>query len=59
MSLVRKERLYDAYCNLCFYTGQTPLSKNKWSKQFHSTPTKQNRTVEDIQKELEEIREYT
>lgn len=58
MSLVRKERLYDAYCNLCFYTDTTPLSKDKWNKQFRSTPTKQNRTVEDIQRALDEIRKY-
>lgn len=58
MSLVRKVRLYDAYCNLCFYTGQTPLSKNKWNKQFHSTPTKQNEIVKDIRNELDEIREH-
>lgn len=59
MSLVRKERLYDAYCNLCFYTGQTPLSKNKWNKRSHSTPTKQNRSVEDIKIELDEIRGHS
>lgn len=56
MSLVRKERLYDAYCNFCFYTGQKPLSKNRWNKRFRSTPSKQNRTVEDIKRELDEIR---
>lgn len=58
MALVRESRLYDAYCNLCFYTDQTPLSYNKWKKRFHSAPTKQNRTVEEIQKELDEIREH-
>lgn len=58
MSLVRKERLYDAYCNFCFYTDQIPLCKSKWTKQSN-TPQKQNRTVEDIQMELDKIREYT
>ncbi len=59
MALVRESRLYDAYCNLCFYTGQKPLSKDKWKKRFHNTPIKHNRTVEDIQKELDEIREHS
>lgn len=58
MSLVREKDLYKAYCNLCFYTDTTPLSKDKWKKQFNSTPTKQNRTVEDIKKKLDEIREH-
>lgn len=58
MALVRENSLYNAYCNFCFYTGQTPLSKDKWKKRFHSTPIKQRRTVEDIQRELDEIREH-
>lgn len=59
MALVRESRLYDAYCNFCFYTGQKHLSEDKWRKRFHNSSIKQSRTVEDIQKELEEIREYS
>lgn len=59
MSLVRNCDVYRAYRNLCFYTGQIPLSKDKWSKQFNSTPNRNKRTVDDIKKELEEIREHT
>ena len=43
MSLVREKHLYKAYCDLCFYTGQKPLSKEKWIKQ-NNTHSKQNRT---------------
>ena len=55
MSLVREERLYKAYCDLCFYIGKTPFSKNKWKKRFN-TPSNQNRTTEEIQNELDDIR---
>ena len=57
MSLVREERLYKAYCDLCFYIGKTPLRRSKWRNK-NSTPTKHNKTVEDIKRELDEIREY-
>lgn len=57
MSLVREERLYKAYCDLCFYTGKNPLFKDKWKKQ-NSTPANHNKTVEDIRRELDKIREY-
>lgn len=56
MSLVRNRDAYRAYCNLCFYTHQIPLSYDKWEKQFNSTPTKQNKSVDDIKRELDEIR---
>lgn len=58
MSLVCNRDAYRAYCNLCFYTDQIPLLHDKWKKRFCSTSIKQNRTVEDVQKELDEIREY-
>lgn len=50
--------LYRAYCNLCKYTNQIPLRKSKWKIKNNSTPTKHNRTVEDIRKELDEMREH-
>lgn len=49
MSLVRNRDAYRAYCNLCFYTNQIPLSYDKWEKQSHIT---KNRTAEDIKKSL-------
>lgn len=55
MSLVRETDAYLAYCNLCYYTKKTPLRKSKWKKGLQK-PVKTNRTVEDIKKELEEIR---
>lgn len=58
MSLVRNCDVYRAYRNLCFCTGQIPLSKDKWSKQFHNTQNYKNKTAEDIKKELDEIKEY-
>ena len=57
MSLVREGYLYKAYCNLCLYTGKNPLRKSKWRK-HNTTTNKQNRTVEDIQRELEAIKEH-
>lgn len=50
--------LYKAYCNLCFYTDTVPLFKYKWKKQFFDTPNRNKRTVKDIQRELDELREY-
>lgn len=58
MTLVRESSLYNAYCNFCFYTWQKPLSKDKWKKRVNNTSIKQNRTIEDIQMELDEIREH-
>lgn len=52
MSLVREERLYKAYCDLCFYTGEKPLSKDKWKKQFGSFSNVNKQTAENVQKEL-------
>lgn len=57
MSLVRESDAYRAYCSLCIYIGKTPLRRFKWRNK-NSTPTKQNKTGEDIKRELDEIREY-
>ena len=58
MSLVCESDIYKAYCGLCFYTGKKPLSKNNWKKQFHNSTIKQSRSVEDILKELDDIKEH-
>lgn len=57
MSLVREDSLYKAYCDLCYYTGRTPLRKSKWKKK-NTPPTKKNRTVEDIRAEIDAIMEH-
>ena len=57
MSLARENDLYQAYCNLCFHTGKNPLRKSKWRKQ-NTTTNKQNKTVEDILRELDEVNEH-
>ncbi len=44
MSLVRESDAYRAYCDLCYYTGKTPLCKSKWRKQ-NITPIKQYRLL--------------
>lgn len=59
MALVRESNLYNAYCNFCLYAGQKHLSKDKWRKRFHNSSIKRNKTVADIQMELDKIREYT
>lgn len=57
MSFVCESDAYKSYCGLCFYVGKKPLSINNWKNQFHNSTIKQNRTVEDILKELDEFRE--
>lgn len=56
MSLVHESDAYRAYCNLYNCIGRLPLSKSKWRKQ-NNTPNKQNRTAEDIRRELKKIKE--
>ncbi len=58
MSRKLEKDLYQAYCALCLYTDKKPLQKSKWKKGLQK-PVSQNRTVEDIKKELEEIKEHT
>lgn len=57
MSLVHESDAYRAYYNLCIYIGRIPLRKSKWKKK-NCTETKQNKTVEDIKRELNELRAY-
>lgn len=57
MSLVRKGNLYKSYFNLCDYTGKIPLCKSKWRKR-RQNPINPNRTYENVQKELDELREH-
>ena len=52
MSLVREERLYKAYCDLCFCTDKKRVSKDEWKKQFGSSSNVNKQTAENVQKEL-------
>ncbi len=58
MSTVREERLYKAYCDLCYYTDKKPLQKPQWAKGLQK-PIRSNRTAADIKNELVKLREHT